>query len=176
GEEADRVAGTGRYADALERGRAARAILEGLQAQQPLNTQFKRSLLFALNREGTFLEGLDRRKEAIRAYTEQLRVAREMTQQDPRDRFGQLAFAIASRSVGAALFDDGQTEAGLRALRDARDVVARVIAEDPSNAYARDELGAIDERIGHRLLSLPRAAARTEGCRALADARQVWRT
>ena len=99
-----------------------------------------------------------------------------MTRADPRDHYGRIATAVASRSLGWALVQSGDVPGGVARLRLARGAIEPVVREDPANGYARDEVPAIDYYLGQALLRSRPPALRAEGCQTLARCRVAWET
>jgi tetratricopeptide (TPR) repeat protein len=164
----------GQHQRALERVRQARAIQENVLRQEPYNQSYLRGLLFSLNGEGLHLRKLGRPQEAVAVYRHELALAREMLRRDPQDRWAQMSVTVAYNALGEGLLEALDVAAGLQALRKAYLIGERVVAEDPANGFARNELAAIDANFGLALLARSPSRAR-EACRMLARSAAAWR-
>jgi tRNA A-37 threonylcarbamoyl transferase component Bud32/tetratricopeptide (TPR) repeat protein len=171
---AEGLAGARDLAGALGRLEAARAILEALRQEDPLNTKHARLLGFTLNGEGNYHLRRGENAPAIAAFQAAVALAEEMTRGDPHDRYARLALAVANRALGATLASTGDVPGGLRRLRSARATVADIVRDDPSNGFASEELRAIDYYVADVLLRSPKAADRAEGCRGLSAVVEAW--
>jgi non-specific serine/threonine protein kinase/serine/threonine-protein kinase len=166
----------GAFPQALARARDGRAILEGLIAEQPLNTQFTMGLLFALYDEGYLLEMTKDVPGAIAAYSAQLAAARQMVARDPNDRSGVLGVAVALRTLGDALGRNGRPDEGIALLEEGRSLLLIVLAKDPSNGFVLDNLGAMSAALGEASRVSSDAAQRARACQSYAEARRYWGT
>jgi eukaryotic-like serine/threonine-protein kinase len=171
---AERLASTRDLVGALGRLAAARAILEALRQEDPLNTQHARLLGFTLNSEGTYHLQRGENASAIAAFERGVALAEEMARVDHRDHYARLAVGVANRSLGSTLAFSGDVPGGLRRLGTARATVADVVRDDPSNGFAREELQAIDYYVADARLKSSRAADRAEGCRGLSTIVDAW--
>ena len=189
--DAENLRARGQYPQALARARQARAVQEALLQKDPLNQQLVRALLFSLNREALNLKLVGQRQDAISVYRHAVEIAEDVLRRDPRDRWAQLGVMVAYASLGRALAiggepgvdDQGDTGGAIPGaagvaipwLSKAREIAARVVAEDPGMGFARNELAAIDSNIGQTLLAEGTATARREGCQAAGRAIETWK-
>jgi len=187
--DAENLRARAQYHEALARARQARAVQEALLQKDPANQQLVRGLLYSLNREALNLKLVGQRQDGILVYRHAVEIAEDMLRRDPRDRWAQLAVIVAYASLGRALAFGSKPGVGVPGevaipgaagvalpwLRKAREIAARVVAEDPGLGFARNELAGIDSSIGQTLLAEGTAAARREGCQASGRALETWR-
>jgi non-specific serine/threonine protein kinase/serine/threonine-protein kinase len=189
--DAESLRARGQYHEALARAHQARTVQEALLQKDPVNQQLVRGLLFSLNREALNLKLVGQRRDAILVYRHAVEIAEDMLRRDPRDRWAQLAVIVAYASLGRTLAFGGEPGVDIPGevrgaipgaagdalpwLRKAREIAARVVAEDPGMGFARNELAVIDSSIGQTLLAEGTAAARREGCQASSRALETWR-
>jgi len=189
--DAENLRTRAQYPQALARARQARTVQEALLEKDPVNQQLVRALLFSLNREALNLKLVGRRQDAILVYRHAVEIAEEMLRRDPRDRWAQIGVMVAYSSLGRTLAFGGEpgvevpgepfgpipgaAGVALPWLRKAREIAARVVAEDPGMGYARNELAVIDSNIAQTLLAQGTATARREGCEASARALEGWK-
>jgi tetratricopeptide (TPR) repeat protein len=172
-ELASALAAEGRYAEALERTRQARTLLESALRENPLDAQQTRVLLFVLNGEGNHLRELGDSAGALKVFTRALEVAEEALQRDPRDRWSQMGVAVAASVLGDAWRQQGQPRRAIPLFRRAVGFARAVAAEDPQNGYARMQL-AWDEYGLARSLLEGGEAGRGEACDTLRRVRTYW--
>jgi non-specific serine/threonine protein kinase/serine/threonine-protein kinase len=171
---AERLATASDYGGALRRLDAARAILEDLRRQDPLNTQHARLLGFTLNSEGTYRMHRGEHALAVAAFERGVALSAEMARLDPRDHYARLAVAVSNRALGSALAGTGDVPRGLARLRAARKEFADVLRDDPANGFAREELLAAEYHLANALVGSTRASDRAEGCLILERTYVAW--
>jgi tetratricopeptide (TPR) repeat protein len=168
------LADDGRYAQALERARRARSLLEAALRESPLDAQSTRILLFALNGESRHLWSLGDLEGAQRVREEALRVAEEALRRDPRDRWSQMGVAVAASELGEALFERGDAARAVTRYRDALRIARTAAEEDPRYTFARMQVAAAEYGLGRALLAL-KPPRKGEACAALERVQAFWR-
>jgi non-specific serine/threonine protein kinase/serine/threonine-protein kinase len=165
------------YPAAAEHARQARAILEALLDASPNNAQLRRNLVQTLGAQGTYLESLGQKREAIVSLKDGLAMAEAELEADPRNRWYQVGVAMLRHWLGVALVGSGETRAGLRHLRRAVRQAERAAANEPANAFAQHQLALSHWALGRSLLeSGHEREPKTQGCRAALRAVEIWRT
>ncbi len=163
-----------RYAEALERTRSARALLEAGLRENPLDARQTRILLFVLHGESQYLWQLGDAPGAIRVREHALEVAGEAWRRDPSDRWSQAGVAVAANRLGDALLQTGDARARANRFREASRIATELVEEDPENEYARLELASAEHGLGRALLTLGTPDTVAEGCAALHRVQGRW--
>jgi non-specific serine/threonine protein kinase/serine/threonine-protein kinase len=163
-----------RYAEALERTRQARALLEAGLRENPLDAQQTRVLLYVLNGESDHLWRLGDQAAAARVRERALEVAEKALRRDPRDRWSQMGVAIAAKALGDVLLETGDARESARRFRQALRIDRQVVAEDPGYTFARLEAAYAEHGLARALLAQGTRESVTEGCAGLERVRQFW--
>jgi len=171
---AERLGRAGQPQSALEHSRRARQIQEKLIEADPHNARYPGDLAYSLSLEGRFLLALGNRQESLESFRHSLALAEAQLAADPRNRWNQTAVVIQSNALGTALIATGQTQAGIEQLRQGARSAEAELAEDPTNGVTRNHLALIYTRLGKALQESATGSARTEGCRVLQRAVDLW--
>jgi tetratricopeptide (TPR) repeat protein len=169
------LAQQGGTAEALDRSRQARALLETALREDPLDAQQTRVLLFVLNGEGNYLWSLGDAAGAIEVRKRALAVAEDALRRDPQDRWSRIGVAVAARALGAILLQSNDAQAGATHFRRALLISRAALEEDPRNAYARMEVASAEWGLAQALITQRTPAALAEGCALLGGVQAVWK-
>ena len=156
------------YADALERTRRARGLLEAALRENPLDAQHTRILLFVLNGESRYLWELGDRPGSLKVRARALEVAEEASRRDPQDRWSQMGVVVAAVALAEALLETGAARESVPHFREALRIGRAAAEADPQNRYVQLEAAAAEYGLGRARLAEGTAAARAEGCASLA--------
>jgi tetratricopeptide (TPR) repeat protein len=170
----DALADESRYPEALVQVRRGRSLLEPKGPGEALDAQQTRILLYLLHGESTYLGQMGDGTAALRVQERAVAVAKEALRRDPRDRWSQMAVAIASKRLGNALFQAGDTAGSVRHFRQALEITRRAVAEDPQYSAARMEVASAEASLGHALLSQGRPETIAEACASLDRVKAFW--
>ncbi len=171
---AEALADEEKYAEALERTRSARTLLEAGLRDDPLDARLTQRLLFVLYGEGKYLRQLGDMPGAVRVREHALEVAEEAWRRDPRDRWSRTALAVAANRLGDLLLEAGEARESVSRFRKALLVATELVEEDAQYEYARLELASAEHGLGRALLTMGTPDTVTEGCAALHRVQSSW--
>jgi non-specific serine/threonine protein kinase/serine/threonine-protein kinase len=171
---ADALAADQRFAEALERSRQARRLLESALRDNALDAQHQRILLLVLNGEGRHLLSLGDAAGAGNVFKRALELAEHALARDPRDRWSQLGVAIAATMLGEALLRQGEAARAARQYGRAVRISGQAVAEDPGLGFARLQMASAEFGLARALLA-GKPPASSEGCETLRRVRAYWK-
>jgi non-specific serine/threonine protein kinase/serine/threonine-protein kinase len=164
----------GQYADALDRVRQARALLEEGLRDNPVEARQTQVLLFVLYAEGQYRWQLGDLPGAIAVRERALEVADDALRRDPKDRWSQMGVAVAAGALGDVRLDAGDARRAVQLFRQALAISNRAVSEDPQNGFARLQAASGEHGLGRALLAQSSAQSLAEGCAALERVRVYW--
>ncbi len=163
-----------KYAEALERTRSARALLEAGLRENPLDARQTRVLLFVLHGESTYLWQQGDIHAAIEVREHALDVAEEAWRRDRKDRWSQAAVAVAANRLGDVMLEAGNARESASRFRQALRIASELVEEDPDYEFARLEAASAEHGLARALLTMSTPDTLAEGCAALQRVQSFW--
>jgi tetratricopeptide (TPR) repeat protein len=144
----DVLAAQGDSEGALAAYREAVELRRALAAGEPGNAEWRRDLAWSLGALGRVLAAQGDAPGALAAYREGLAVRRELAAADAANRQAQRDVAWSLAAIGGVLETQGDAAGALAHYHECLDFLRAASAAEPDNGEVRQQMAAVQEKIG----------------------------
>ena len=151
----------------------AQRRLEGLLAQDPLNTRYRSNLSLVLNFAARSFQAMGDYPRAIEMFTRSNALAGALHDEAPEDTTLAIGAMMIRHALAMAHIHSGDPSTGLPILRQAEADAEAIVKRAPQNGFTLNQLAAIRVELGETMLKAN--AHSREACATVGAGVLIWR-